>query len=251
VDSSWDFLSSWSCLILGLLGMLAVPVLIIVIVFVSTQRASTSARGRPRKRNVPIPPPQQKPGRASSTKALGNPAAIGPSQAGAPPQQPTPMIRFGCPRCKAVLEVQDRRAGDKVPCPRCGQRILVPDAPAPRPAPENATVLGAWEKKAPPVRAQATTPAPPPGGKPVAIPVSPSGQHAPRLLPRLRPKRSHFSHSRKSKATNTATSAALSSGPARKSAQDAACDSRPRNASHIGASWASLTAALGFWSLAS
>ncbi|MCI0377564.1 MAG: hypothetical protein L0215_08160 [Gemmataceae bacterium] len=39
------------------------------------------------------------------------------------------MIRFGCPRCRVVLEKPLEAAGSKLPCPNCGQRLQVPDAP--------------------------------------------------------------------------------------------------------------------------
>lgn len=40
------------------------------------------------------------------------------------------MIRFRCPACGAVLTVDDRRAGRKAPCPKCGQRLEVPRSSA-------------------------------------------------------------------------------------------------------------------------
>jgi predicted RNA-binding Zn-ribbon protein involved in translation (DUF1610 family) len=46
------------------------------------------------------------------------------------------MIRFSCPSCKSVLNVPEQNAGSKGPCPKCGQRLLVP-----RP-PRSQTVLG-------------------------------------------------------------------------------------------------------------
>ena len=36
------------------------------------------------------------------------------------------MIRFSCPVCRVVLSVDDKRAGRKAPCPKCGQRLQVP-----------------------------------------------------------------------------------------------------------------------------
>src|SRR5947209_18939112 len=48
------------------------------------------------------------------------------------------MIRFGCPRCKSVLECPDQSIGKKRDCPKCGQRLQVP-APPP-----NRTVLGSF-----------------------------------------------------------------------------------------------------------
>src|SRR5438874_13246853 len=49
-----------------------------------------------------------------------------------------PMIRFGCPSCKTVLSTPPEQAGTKVGCPRCGQRLLVPQPPPP-----NKPLLGA------------------------------------------------------------------------------------------------------------
>lgn len=46
------------------------------------------------------------------------------------------MIHFLCPRCQASLKVPDNAAGRKGPCPKCGQRLQVPQ---PR---RNRTVLG-------------------------------------------------------------------------------------------------------------
>jgi hypothetical protein len=46
------------------------------------------------------------------------------------------MIRFACPRCLAVLQVEDEKAGIKRACLACGQRLQVP-----RP-PKHSTVLG-------------------------------------------------------------------------------------------------------------
>jgi DNA-directed RNA polymerase subunit RPC12/RpoP len=54
------------------------------------------------------------------------------------------MIRFGCPVCKTALECPDRKAGRKLPCPKCGQRLLVPSPT------RNQTMLGeALPSKAP------------------------------------------------------------------------------------------------------
>jgi len=47
------------------------------------------------------------------------------------------MIRFQCPACQKVLKAEDRGAGTKINCPKCGQRLLVP----PPVQVENNTVL--------------------------------------------------------------------------------------------------------------
>jgi DNA-directed RNA polymerase subunit RPC12/RpoP len=50
------------------------------------------------------------------------------------------MIRFTCPTCRAILGCPDHKAGRKMPCPKCGQRLLVPNPI--KPAANNKTVLG-------------------------------------------------------------------------------------------------------------
>jgi DNA-directed RNA polymerase subunit M/transcription elongation factor TFIIS len=46
------------------------------------------------------------------------------------------MIRFQCPTCQSTLECSEERAGDKIACLKCRQRILIPSPM------RNATVLG-------------------------------------------------------------------------------------------------------------
>jgi hypothetical protein len=46
------------------------------------------------------------------------------------------MIRCLCPTCRAVLEFPDHKAGTKIPCPVCSQRLLIP------PPVRSHTVLG-------------------------------------------------------------------------------------------------------------
>jgi DNA-directed RNA polymerase subunit RPC12/RpoP len=50
------------------------------------------------------------------------------------------MVRFTCPTCKAVLQAPPVQAGEKVACPKCGQRILIPNPV--KPAAGNKTALG-------------------------------------------------------------------------------------------------------------
>jgi len=50
------------------------------------------------------------------------------------------MICFSCPTCKFVLQSPAQDAGNKIECPKCGQRLLIPN-PA-KPAASNKTVLG-------------------------------------------------------------------------------------------------------------
>lgn len=49
------------------------------------------------------------------------------------------MINFSCPTCNAPLTAGDELAGEKMFC-HCGQRLLIPSPP--RPKPQNKTVLG-------------------------------------------------------------------------------------------------------------
>src|SRR5438094_6813316 len=67
------------------------------------------------------------------------------------------MLRFCCPACKNVLSTPPEQAGTKINCPRCGQRLLVPQP--------NKTLLGALlpeEKQAAACAAPApAAPAPP------------------------------------------------------------------------------------------
>src|SRR5207253_7300230 len=36
------------------------------------------------------------------------------------------MIRFACATCRNAIETPDDRAGDKMACPVCGQKLLIP-----------------------------------------------------------------------------------------------------------------------------
>jgi HEAT repeat protein len=40
------------------------------------------------------------------------------------------MIRFQCPTCRNPIALTPDHAGQKIPCPQCGQRLQVPQAPA-------------------------------------------------------------------------------------------------------------------------
>src|SRR5262249_8792485 len=80
------------------------------------------------------------------------------------PKQETSMIRFACPACQTALKVSGKRAGAKVACLKCGQRLLVP---RPDQLPRKKTLLGRLlpERKsepapAAPVQPGATMPCP-------------------------------------------------------------------------------------------
>ncbi len=93
------------------------------------------------------------------------------------------MIRFMCPRCKAVLEQPDNAAGQKMACPACNQRLQVP-LPA-----ENKTVLGSAVENAPPLSAaagsavvEAVPVTPAPGGAELPAPAAASARVQIRLV---------------------------------------------------------------------
>src|SRR5690349_5212244 len=46
------------------------------------------------------------------------------------------MIRFACPACQSHLKSPDDKAGAKIACPKCGQKVRVPEPP------DSGTVLG-------------------------------------------------------------------------------------------------------------
>src|SRR4051794_34939084 len=92
------------------------------------------------------------------------------------------MIRFACPKCKAVLECPDDEAGSKMGCPHCGQRLQIPTPPpnrtilapylgrGPDPAarpgvnvPPTAPLPGWMGQASPPPVRQNPVPTPPPG----------------------------------------------------------------------------------------
>jgi DNA-directed RNA polymerase subunit RPC12/RpoP len=72
------------------------------------------------------------------------------------------VIRFTCPTCSAVLNCPDHKAGEKAPCPKCGQRLQVPVPPRPAHA---KTVLGRL----------ADPPPPGPGPDPAGTGIEPEG----------------------------------------------------------------------------
>src|SRR5579884_2425319 len=67
------------------------------------------------------------------------PPAGAPAGGDPPPPRPgftarhrnAPMIGFACPRCGSAYQVPPTAAGKKMPCRKCGQRLLVPFAAAP------------------------------------------------------------------------------------------------------------------------
>jgi DNA-directed RNA polymerase subunit RPC12/RpoP len=59
---------------------------------------------------------------------------------------PAPPIKYNCPRCKKPLESPAIEAGTKKPCPFCGGRLQVPQAPPPSSGPPlNKTLLASDE----------------------------------------------------------------------------------------------------------
>src|SRR5207249_3839231 len=77
------------------------------------------------------------------------------------------MIRFSCPRCKAVLESPDESAGAALTCP-CGQRLEIP-TPRPKTVPDAAPASRAdYPANHGPAEWQASPPAPRPAPLPQA-----------------------------------------------------------------------------------
>ncbi len=91
------------------------------------------------------------------------------------------MIRFACPRCRVVLEKPVEAAQSKLPCPNCGQRLQVPDAP------EQPTLPGV------PMPSVAVPPPPPPSdfvtANPSVYPVAPVGKDPPPPPPTIADRR--------------------------------------------------------------
>jgi outer membrane biosynthesis protein TonB/DNA-directed RNA polymerase subunit RPC12/RpoP len=69
------------------------------------------------------------------------------------------MIRFQCPVCNSVINAQDERTGDKIACPKCGQRLQIPTPPRPKPTPTVPLVAPAQiQPAAPSLGKKAATP---------------------------------------------------------------------------------------------
>jgi DNA-directed RNA polymerase subunit M/transcription elongation factor TFIIS len=79
------------------------------------------------------------------------------------------VIRFACPTCRSALAVARGKAGEKVACPHCGQRLQVP-------VPRDKTLLG--EMLPPEVSPAGPAPTPPPPPVPrlvvTELPTSPA-----------------------------------------------------------------------------
>ena len=59
------------------------------------------------------------------------------------------MIRFACPKCKAVLEGPDSWAGSQVACSKCGQQLLVPLTHKPQAIPAKPQAVPAGKLEVP------------------------------------------------------------------------------------------------------
>lgn len=73
----------------------------------------------------------------------------------APPEEP---IRYYCPRCGHAGTAPRSQAGQKLPCPQCGQRLRLPLPPSP---PSNQTILASLAPAGPAPRPAAAQVAPP------------------------------------------------------------------------------------------
>jgi DNA-directed RNA polymerase subunit RPC12/RpoP len=63
--------------------------------------------------------------------------------------EPEAMVRYTCPRCKKSLESPASFAGQKLPCPGCGQRLQIPLPSTPPAPPLNKTLLATEEPAGP------------------------------------------------------------------------------------------------------
>jgi DNA-directed RNA polymerase subunit RPC12/RpoP len=90
-------------------------------------------------KSEPAIPPSAPPPEPSMLAGAGAPPSPAPAGLNKTMLGETePPIRYSCPRCKKPLEDPASEAGNKKPCPYCGQRIQVP-VPAPG---ANKTMLG-------------------------------------------------------------------------------------------------------------
>src|SRR4051794_12112118 len=69
------------------------------------------------------------------------------------------MIRFTCPSCKMVLQVQPNQGGIVIACPKCKNQMKVPSAqpvsaPATKPMPPQPTPVGTGDDPTPSVPPQ-------------------------------------------------------------------------------------------------
>lgn len=107
------------------------------------------------------------------------------------------MMRFACPRCRAIQDAPPAAAGTTVACVSCGQRIEVPGQPSSGPA--NKTILGDLLGDAGRITAAAPPAASlPPAGQSAPIPFQPPTPPPPppmpdREEPERRPRRARFS----------------------------------------------------------
>jgi hypothetical protein len=86
----------------------------------------------------------------------------------APPVEPAAgPLRFTCPTCATLHTVPASCAGDRMLCPKCGQKLRVPLPP--RPTSQNRTVLGKLVEPAPAGKA----PFPSPDAEPLELPGRP------------------------------------------------------------------------------
>lgn len=69
------------------------------------------------------------------------------------------LLKFECPGCSQILQVEENAAGQVVECPRCGEHLRIPDAPeAEEPVQEASAPRQKTVTRAP----SASSPAPPP-----------------------------------------------------------------------------------------
>jgi hypothetical protein len=114
------------------------------------------------------------------------------------------MIRFACPRCKSVLESVDDKAGQKIACPKCQQRLQIPLPPPTR------TILAPLVSSGP--APMAIPLCPPPGGPPQRSPAPQAARGG--LPPDAQPAVSHAAVTTPHNAAAAAVPVVTLAGPA-------------------------------------
>jgi DNA-directed RNA polymerase subunit RPC12/RpoP len=102
--------------------------------------------------------------------------------------EPEAMVRYTCPRCKKALESPASYVGQKLNCPGCGQRMQIPQPPAPPASspPINKTVLALSDVPSTDTPANPPAPTPVPDPLPVVLELAddPPPAPSPPPLPR-------------------------------------------------------------------
>lgn len=95
-------------------------------------------------------------------------------------------IEFQCPYCSAAIRVQDAHSGKKGSCPKCSQKLLVPDIVPPKTAESSSaeSTIAQTQTAIPPVGSPLPASMPPQSGPPPLVSDSPPASNG---LPQLTP----------------------------------------------------------------